>query len=237
MRAMNPTCTSADGQRRQQDGAQPAGRALDERDEAAGRQPAELDREDQDQDQAEPEFRRRQADQRDRHHRLIRPAIVVDGRDRSGRDPEDDRECQRESRKRERHRQALDQRGGDRAVEQDRLPEIAAQHAPVPVGHLQRQRLVEPERDAQARDLLGRGARVQEGRCRIARHQPDHGKRHQRHEQQDDRGAGEPPYQEASHSLSRSRMGVRLRASSPTCAESGTARSSSASTVAAWNTP
>ena len=134
------------------------------------------------------------------------------------------------ARKRERHRQALDQRGGDRAVEQDRLPEIAAQHAPVPIGHLQRQRLVEPERDAQARDLLGRGARVQEGRCRIARHQPDHGKRHQRHEQQDDRGAGEPPYQETSHSSCPDRAsGVRLRARSPTCAESGRARSSSAS--------
>jgi hypothetical protein len=75
----------------QGDRAQPAGEAFLRRDEAAGRQHAEMEGEDKDEHQPEPEFGDGETEQRRRHHGLIGPAVMVDRRDDAGEHAEHDR--------------------------------------------------------------------------------------------------------------------------------------------------
>ena len=68
------------------------------------RRPAELHREEQDQQQRPPEDRHRVAGQRDAHHRVVGDGVALDRRDDAGRQADDQREQHREERELDRRR-------------------------------------------------------------------------------------------------------------------------------------
>ena len=71
---------------------------LERADVARGRQPAELHREEQDHQDAEPEVGRRQAPERDRVGRVVPDRAATDRRDDAGRYADDEREAHRQDR-------------------------------------------------------------------------------------------------------------------------------------------
>jgi hypothetical protein len=73
-------------------------------DASGNRRPAELHREEQDQQQRPPEDRHRIAGQRESHHRVIRHGVAPHRRQDAGRQPDDDGEQQREERELDRRR-------------------------------------------------------------------------------------------------------------------------------------
>ena len=169
--------------------------ALEERAEARAdaletlhRQPAQVDGEELDQHIADHEHRHREADHRQAHHETVDPGAVLPRRDHAERHRDRDREDDGRQRDRDRRLDALADHLQDRDVRDQRHPEIAVQQLADPGEELDVQRLVQPERGADAFKPLGRGVFAGEDRGGIARRQPQQEKHEQRHHAHDGNG-------------------------------------------------
>ena len=131
-----------------------------DRDAARHRRPAELHREEQDQQQRPPEDRHRIAGQRDAHHRVIGDGVALERRDDAGRQADRRRRtASRRTRARSSPGNSVRNSSQHRLVRRQRRAEIALQHLADVVGVLHRQRPVEPE-------LVQQPRRAAPGPCR-----------------------------------------------------------------------
>ncbi len=121
---------------------------------AGGRQPAELDREQEDQHDAEPEIRRRDAPQREQVGAVVPGGAFLHRGDDAGGNADQERDHDRHRGELQRHRQLLRDQVAHRHLDAQRLAEVAGQHALDPVDVLHRDRLIEPVLLA---DLLDHG--------------------------------------------------------------------------------
>ena len=110
---------------------------------ARRRQPAERHGEEEDQHDAEPEVRRRDAPQRQHVDGVVDPGVALDRRDDAGGDADQERDRHRHDGELERHRQLLQDQLHHRLLQPHRLAEVAGEHALDPVQVLDRDRLIE----------------------------------------------------------------------------------------------
>ena len=167
---------------------------------ARDRKPAEGDGEDLHQDQAEPEARdarRRASRTPENTWSIARPRQTAETMPHGNADQR--RDGDRKERQEERRLGPLPERLRDRTLQEDRLAEIAARQLLQPVGELHRQRLVEPVRGAQLRDVGGGRLLAQHHRRGVAGRQAGD-EEHQRGDQQHHhRHAGEARCEVAGH--------------------------------------
>ena len=156
----------------------------DERHIARGRQPAEFDREQEDQHDAEPEIRRRDAPQREQVGAIVPGGALLDRRDDAGGDADQEGDHDRHRGELHRHRQLLRDQVEHRHLDAERLAEVARQHALDPVDILHRDRLIEPVLLADLRDHVGIALLARHDQRRIAGQQMLQRKDQHRHEEQ-----------------------------------------------------
>ena len=151
-------------------------------DAAGHRRPAELHREQQDQQQAPPEDRHRVAGERHAHHAVVEHRVAAHRGDDAGGNADHEREqdrAQRELDRRGKQRQELVQH---RRLRDHRLAEVAVQHAADVDAVLHEHRPVEAVLLEQLRVPRGVDAALARHRFdRIARHEADQEEREQRH--------------------------------------------------------
>jgi hypothetical protein len=126
------------------DGGGEAGAPVLEGHVARRRQPAEFDREQEDQHDAEPEIRRRDAPQREHVGAVVPGRALLHRRDDAGGNADQERDHDRHRGELDRHRQLLRDQLEHRHLDAQRLAEVARQHALDPVDVLHRDRLIEP---------------------------------------------------------------------------------------------
>ena len=151
---------------------------------AGRRQPAEFDREQEDQHDAEPEIRRRDAPQREQIGAIVPRRALLDRRDDAGGNADQERDHDRHRAELDRHRQFLRDQAQHRHLDAQRLAEIARQHALDPVDVLHRDRLIEVILRADLRDHGGIALLAGHHQRRIARQQMLQRKDQHRHEEQ-----------------------------------------------------
>ena len=156
----------------------------DERHVARGRQPAELDREQEDQHDPEPEIRRRDAPQREQVGAIVPGRVLLHRRDDAGGNADQERDHDRHRGELHRHRQLLRDQLAHRHLDAQRLAEIAGQHALDPVDILNRDRLIELVLLADLRDHGGIALLAGHHQRRIARQQLLQREDQDRHEEQ-----------------------------------------------------
>ncbi len=166
----------------------------------ARRQPAQSLRENEDREQAEPEGRQRQ-----RHHRRDRRGMVekrttLHRRQDSDRHSDEKRQAERRSHQLESRGQPVEHDVAHRLAAEEAIAPIAGEDAGGPFEILHPDRLIEPELNLDALNVLRGHRRVQ----RIHRERPARGEVHQR--EADDRNAhkqdrrlGQAVDQEAAH--------------------------------------
>ena len=152
---------------------------------APGRQPAQLDAEDEDQQDAQPEARHGDTQHRDRARRAVEHAATVDRRHHAQGNAEHHAQQDRPRDEHERVGQAVEEGLGRRLLHADRHAEIAVHRLADEDRILVEDRTVEAERLGERRTVLGRGVLGQHQVDRIARQpaQEEHDRRH--HEEQD----------------------------------------------------
>ena len=156
----------------------------DERHIARGRQPAELDREQEDQHDAEPEIRRRDAPQREQIGAIVPGRALLHRGDDAGGNADQERDHDRHRAELERHRQLLRDQLAHRHLDAQRLAEVARQHALDPVDVLHGDRLIEPVLLADLLDHGGIALLAGHHQRRIARQQMLQREDQHRHEEQ-----------------------------------------------------
>ncbi len=124
---------------------------------APSRQPAQGDREEKDQHQAEPERRNRQSRHRHGRRQQIEGRAGLRRGDDPGQSPNHDRQRHADHRQADRVPIALGQNFQDWRAGAQRLTEIATQRRGNPTPILHRQRLVQPEAGVQICQILGGG--------------------------------------------------------------------------------
>ena len=147
---------------------QTAPEVLPERDVAAGRHPAEADRENEDQHQGEPEVRQGQAQKGDRHHRAVDPAVLADSGEHASGDSHDHRHRDRIGGESEGDRQAVEDRLDHRPVEREGAAEIALEQIAVPDPDLDQPGAVQAELGPNDGDLGRPGRRPGDHMRRVA---------------------------------------------------------------------
>jgi hypothetical protein len=130
---------------------------------AGGRQPSELDRDDEDQHDPHPEVRRRLAHDGKRHGRHVDHASAVDGGQDAERQREGNGEQERGTGQLEGCRQPLEDERQRGLLMAERRAEIAAQGAAEELDVLQPQRSVEAELTAERSQLVDRCVAGQHG--------------------------------------------------------------------------
>ena len=123
---------------------------------AAGRQPAQLDAEEKDQDDAKPETGRGDAEHRNRPCRAIEEAAPVERRNDAEGNPDQHGKQHRPGNDCERIRQAGKEYVYRRLAHAQRRAEIAVQHAADERDILREERAIEAHRFDQVRTVLGR---------------------------------------------------------------------------------
>ena len=182
---------------------QEAGDRLDEilhGDAARDRRPAELHREQQDQQQAPPEDRHRIAGERDAHHAVVEDRVAPHRRDDAGRQAEDEREQDRAERELDGRRKQRREFRDHRLMRDDRVAEIALQHAADVDAVLHEHRLVEAVLLAQLRmpDRID-AALAGHGLDRIAGNEADQDEGEQRDPDEGRNDEADPGEDEAEH--------------------------------------
>ena len=123
---------------------------------ARGRQPAELHREQEDQHDAEPEIRRRDAPQREDVGGVVPGGVLLHRRDDAGGDADQQRDHDRHRGELQRHRQLLQRsRSSTGTLMRIDSPRSPDEHALDPVDVLHRDRLIEAVLLADLRDHVG----------------------------------------------------------------------------------
>ena len=154
---------------------------------AGQRQHPQRDSENVDQVQPEPERRHRDAQNRHEHDQGVDPAPAPERRDDPGRQPDQERDGQRQRRQQDRRFGALCHRLHDRpVVDGERVAEVTLEQVAVPAQHLDVPRIVQPEPLAQFVDALRRGIRPEDDAGRIARREVQQGE-HRRADDEHDR--------------------------------------------------
>ena len=92
---------------------------------ARRRKPAELEREDEDEHEADPIDRHRGAHIGETHREGVDPGVLPDGREHAERQADGEGQRQPGDRKRDRRTEAVEDQIGDRRAEADRLAEVA----------------------------------------------------------------------------------------------------------------
>ena len=151
----------------------PDAAVAEEVDHAADRQPGEAHAEPEDEEDAEPEGRRRYADEHGDGDQLVLPAVLPDGGDDAEEDAEDAGEDERRAGKEKRRIEALPELDDDRLVEDVGAAEIAGQDVADPDQVLLGQRPVEAELLVQRLHVFGRGEGAEDGMRGVAGNQPD----------------------------------------------------------------
>jgi len=150
------------------------------------RQPAEVDREEQDQHQPDPELRQRQAEQGEELARTVpEPADPHRGQD-AARDADQQRQAHRHHRQQQRVGQALEVELHHRRAIVEGLAEIAGREARHEMPVLLPKRPIEPELAAHGLDVVRAGAGLDQQAHRIAG---------DAHEQEDDERQQEQRHQ------------------------------------------
>ena len=138
-------------------------------------EPPQVEREHHDDQRPQPEARERQADEAAQAHQDVQPRPRSDRREQPERDTDPDRDERRRRRQLERRGQALADLDEDRTSRTDRVPRVAMEERGEPAPVLDRQRLVQPEVRAQARELFRRerGGGPESRRDRVAGNEPN----------------------------------------------------------------
>jgi hypothetical protein len=153
--------------------------------------PAEADRKDLHQDQAEPEAGDARAQHGESRKELIDGLAAPDRGDDAAGNADQRRDDDRKESEEKGRLGALEQRLSYRSLQKDRLAQVAMDQLRQPIAELQRQRLVEPVGCAQLRDV-GRGRLIaQHDRRRIAGCEPRDEKDNGGHQQHHDHHAAE----------------------------------------------
>jgi hypothetical protein len=166
----------------------------------ACRQPAQSLRENEDREQPEPEGRQRQRHHRRNRSRMIEERSALHRRQDSDRHPDHKREAERRSHQLESRGQAVKHDLAHRLPAEEAIAPIAGEDAGRPFEILHPDRLIEPELDLDARDILRGHRRVE----RIHGERPAGGEVHQRkaddrNAHQQDRRLGQAVDEEAAH--------------------------------------
>ena len=151
---------------------------------AGSRQPAEFDREQEDQHDPEPEIRCRDAPQREQIGAVVPGRAFLHRRDDAGGNADQEGDHDRHRRQLHRHRQFLRDQLAHRHLDAQRLAEVAGQHALDPVDVLHRNRLIEPVLLADLGDDLGIAFLAGHHQRRIAGQQLLQREDQDRHEEQ-----------------------------------------------------
>ena len=145
------------------------------------RKPAQVDGKDLDQDIADHEHRHREADHRQSHHEAVDPGAVLPCRDDAERHRDGDGKDDGRQRDADRGFDALADHLQHRHIRDQGNAEIAMQQLADPGEELGIERFVQPERGANALELLRRRVVAGQNRGGIARGQPQQQKHEQRH--------------------------------------------------------
>ena len=184
---------------------------------ARRRQPAEFDREQEDQHDAEPEIRRRDAPQREQVGAVVPRRAFLHRRDDAGGNADQEGDHDRHRRQLQRHRQFLRDQLAHRHLDAQRLAEVAGQHALDPVEILHRDRPIEPVLLADLRDdggialLAGHHQRGIAGQQMLQREDQDRHKEQRRDQLRDALG------EEAQHGVLPARRACTLRREPDRC--------------------
>src|SRR6266545_7492144 len=176
--------------------ATPLARAV----EAASLNPAELDREQQDQQQAGPEARHGDAELGQDHGQIVAPAAVARRREDAQWDGGEGHEAARQDGQRQRDVQPGEDETRDRDVVLDRAAEITRERAAHPSQVLDRQRLVQAEGVAEPRDRVRTRLDPQDDQRGVAGQDADDDEDQDRNENEGGRHRGHPPQDVAAHS-------------------------------------
>jgi len=168
------------------------------------RQPAQLDREDEDQQDADEKGRQRDADQRNGLEQARQHAVAVEPAIDAERDAERHREQGRHEREFQRRGEALRDQLGNRQLELVAQPEIELQGAPDVPPELHEGGIVEAQHLAQGLALFGRRLGAHHLVDRIA-HEAEHREGHERHDGHDQERLGETAHDEGEHALGSAR--------------------------------
>src|SRR5213594_1454650 len=141
---------------------------------AGGRQEAELQRDDQDQENPDEERRRGLADERQSHGDLVDRGVAPNRRDHADGQGDERREDERRQAELECRRQVAEYHAKGGLAKVDRPAEVPAENVAEEDNVLHRQGTVEAELGADAEDLAARGVGRQEQRHGIARQAHDH---------------------------------------------------------------
>ena len=136
--------TRPERQRRQHERAQP--------DIARGGEPAQIDRENEDENQSDPEDRHGHTEQRDDHAGGVNPGAMADCRDDPQGHPDQERDGNRAPSEQDRLREGGERLLGDLALGEERPPEISPHRGEQEVPVLLGPGLVEPELLLQPRE-------------------------------------------------------------------------------------
>ena len=162
--------------------------------------PAELHREEQDQEQTPPEDRHRIAGERHAHDAVVEHRVAAHRGEHAGGNADDEREQDGADGELDRRREQRGELAQHGLLRDHRLAEVALQHAADVDAVLDEHRPVEPVLLEQRRVARGVDAALaRHGLDRIARHDPDEEEREQRHAEKgrdDEADAGE---QKAQH--------------------------------------
>ncbi len=167
----------------------------------ARREPAELDGEEDDQEQAQPEMRHRQPDERGGRRRVVGGLAAPHRGDHPRSDAEQRPEQHREAGELQRDRQPGHDRVRDRELPLVE-PEVALERKPGPAPVLHRQRLVEPVLVADLLEDGGIAVLRRERQRRVAGEGADPGEHQHAGEEDHDQGGSRLSQQEAAHDRS-----------------------------------
>ncbi len=197
---------------------------------ARRRQPAEFDREQEDQHDAEPEIRRRDTPQREQIGAVVPGRALLHRRDDAGGDADQERDHDRHRGELDRHRQLLRDQFAHRHLVAQRLAEVARQHALDPVDVLDRHRLIEPVLLADLFDHFGIALLARHHQRRIAGQQLLQREDQHRHEEQCRHELDKSPREEVQHG----RLRVMAFLTSASARSHARARPASACSLRAW---
>ena len=189
----------AEHQRRHQHANQIAPQTFERRNEAAGRQPAEIHRKQQDQHDAEPEMRNRQPGKSEHAGAVVERRAAPQRCEDADRQPDKQRDEHRQRRKLDGHRQFFGQHGADRQPGAHRGAEVTLRQGFQPDGVLHRHRIVEAIFLPQIFDDLGVALLAGQRHRRIAGQQLLQAEHHHRHQQQCRQRDAEPAQKQGHH--------------------------------------
>ena len=187
-------------------------------DAARHRRPAQLHREQQDQQKAPPEDRHRIAGERHAHHAVVEHRVAAHRGDHSGGNADDEREHDRAGGELDRRREQRGELAQHGLLRDHRFAEVAVQHAADVDAVLDDHRPVEAIFLEQRRVSRGIDAALAgHGLDRIARHDPDEEECEQRHAEKGRDDEADTAQQEAQHlgigrrwTAARAALAVRL---------------------------